>query len=239
VPIKVELHTHTSDDPQDYVPFTTAELIDRAATLGYQALAITLHDWQLDLTPFRPLAQARGLMLVPGVERTIEGKHVLLLNFTAAATAAVTSFDGLARLRRDEAGLVVAPHPFYPLGNSLGAVLDRAPGLFDALEINAMHAPGLDFNRRARRWAAANGRPLVGGGDVHRLAQLGSTYSLIECAPDAAAVCDAVRAGRVAVESQPLPWTRAVAIFGDILAAWVWTSARKYRSRRLENRRAV
>lgn len=222
------------------MPYSTVELIERAAALGYDALAITLHDRQLDLTPFQPLAARRGVTLIPGIERTIEGKHVLLLNFSARATAAITSFDGLARLREDEArGLVVAPHPFYPLGNSPGAVLDRRPSLFHAVEINAMHARGLDFNRRAWRWAEAHGLPVVGGGDVHRLGQLGHTYSLVDSTPDPAAVCDAVRAGRVEVRTRPLTWPRAAAIFGDIVAAWIWTSARNYTARRLENRRAV
>ncbi len=50
--LKVELHTHTADDPYDDVPHSTIELIDRAATLGYDALAVTLHDRQLDVRPF-------------------------------------------------------------------------------------------------------------------------------------------------------------------------------------------
>src|ERR1051325_656837 len=44
--LKVELHTHTSDDPVDRIPHTVTQLIDRAAFLGYHALAITLHERQ-------------------------------------------------------------------------------------------------------------------------------------------------------------------------------------------------
>ena len=50
--LKVDLHTHTSDDPVDDVPYSTYELIDRAAQLEYHALAITLHERQLGLQPF-------------------------------------------------------------------------------------------------------------------------------------------------------------------------------------------
>ena len=82
--LKVELHTHTADDPEDTIPHTTFELIDRAAALEYDALAITLHDHQLDLKPFARYAAERGITLIPGVERTIEGRHVLLLNFARA-----------------------------------------------------------------------------------------------------------------------------------------------------------
>src|SRR5471032_890508 len=110
--LKVELHAHTSDDPVDTIPHTTVELIDHAATLGYDALAITLHDHQLDLRELTPYAADRGIVLIPGVERTIEGRHVLLLNF-ARGTEDVRTFADLARLKKRVSGLVVAPHPFF------------------------------------------------------------------------------------------------------------------------------
>ena len=69
--LKVELHAHTSDDPVDRIPHTSRELIDRAADLGYHALAITLHERQLDIAPLRPYAADRGIVLIPGIERSI------------------------------------------------------------------------------------------------------------------------------------------------------------------------
>ena len=45
--LKADLHIHTGDDPVDRIPYSTLELIDRAAVLGYDVLAITLHDLQL------------------------------------------------------------------------------------------------------------------------------------------------------------------------------------------------
>ena len=91
--LKTELHAHTADDPIDRVPHSTIELIDRASALGYEALAITLHERQLDLQPFVAHAAERGVVLIPGVERTIEGRHVLLLNFRRGAED-VQTFDG-------------------------------------------------------------------------------------------------------------------------------------------------
>ena len=38
----------------------------------YDALAVTLHDRQLDLRPFTFYAKARGVTLIPGIEKTIE-----------------------------------------------------------------------------------------------------------------------------------------------------------------------
>src|SRR5580704_4271540 len=129
--LKVELHTHTSDDPVDSIPHTTLELIDRAAVLGYDALAITLHDRQLDLRRLTPYAADRGLVLIPGVERTIEGRHVLLLNFQQG-TDDVRTFGDLARLKSRQRALVIAPHPFFPASVCLRSDLERYADLFDA-----------------------------------------------------------------------------------------------------------
>ena len=227
--LKVEFHSHTSDDPVDRIPHTTTELIDRAADLGYDALAITLHDAQLDLSPWREHAAVRGLVLIPGIEKTIDGRHVLLLNFSSRV-AQVRSFDDVAALRREERGLVIAPHAFFPTSTCLGrALMERHADLFDAVELNAMFTREVDFNRAAARWARAHGKPIVGNGDVHRLRQLGTTWSLVDAAPNAGAICDAVRAGRVSVEARPLSWAAVVSIIGSLAAADV---ARAYYARK-------
>jgi predicted metal-dependent phosphoesterase TrpH len=214
--LKVELHTHTSDDPVDYIPHTVADLVDHAAKLGYQAVAITLHERQLDVTPFRSYAAERGIVLIPGLERSIEGRHVLLLNFRRGAED-VQTFEDLARLRRRERGLVVAPHPFFPARSCLGAQLDRHAAMFDAVERNAMFTSTLDFNARAERWAARHGKPVVGNCDVHRLRQLGPTYSLVDAEPDPEAICASIAAGRVTVESTPLTWFEAAATMTSLM----------------------
>jgi predicted metal-dependent phosphoesterase TrpH len=214
--LKVELHTHTADDPIDHIPHTAIELIDRAVALGYQALAITLHERQLDIRSLAPYAAERGLVLIPGIERTIEGRHVLLLNFRSGAED-VTTFAALAKLKSRDAGIVVAPHPFFPAPNCLWGKLDRHAELFDAVEWNAMFTRAMNFNRRAARWAADNGKPLVGNCDVHRLEQLGSTWSLVDAEPDVDAICDAIAAGRVELRMQPLSIATAIRIMTPML----------------------
>jgi predicted metal-dependent phosphoesterase TrpH len=229
--LKVELHTHTSDDPNDRIPYTSFELIDRAVALGFDALAITLHDKQLDLRPLTPYAAERGLVLIPGIERTIHGRHVLLLNFPSAA-ADVRSFEDLARLKSRARGLVVAPHPYFPTPECLRGYLEQHADLFDAVERNAMFTSTLDFNRRAERWAKRRGKPIVGNGDVHRLRQLGTTYSLVDAERDPGAICEAIAAGRVRVESRPLSWAAAAGIMASLLLS----GARQRPPDSLENR---
>jgi hypothetical protein len=219
--LKVELHAHSADDPLDAIPHTTAQLIERAAAMGYDALAVTLHDRQLNLAPYASLASDCGITLIPGIERTIEGRHVLLLNFKRGAEQ-VRTFEDLAALKRSEAGLVIAPHPFFPGGTCLGGgLLDRHADLFDAVEYNAMFTASLNFNRSAEQWARAHGKPMTGNGDIHRLGQLGTTYSLVDAEPHADAICEAIRRGRVQVDATPISWATAIGIMADLKIAQV------------------
>jgi predicted metal-dependent phosphoesterase TrpH len=216
--IKVELHAHTSDDPHDYIPHSARQLIDRAASLGYGGLAITLHDRQLDIRELLGYAASRGVVLIPGVERTISGKHVLLLNFGSQAEG-IDSFEALEAMKRTTAaGLVVAPHPFYPARSCLGRLLDTHAHLFDAVEFNAFYTPTINrFNNAAVRWARERGKAIVANADVHRLWQLGRTYSLVEAAPNADAICDAIRRGKVEIRTTPMSAWRAATYLSLLL----------------------
>ena len=216
--LKIELHAHTADDPLDRIQHSSRELIDRAAALGYDVLAITLHDRQLDPAPLSAYASERGILLIPGIERTIEGRHVLLLNFSRAAEG-VASFGDLRRLKAHERGLVVAPHPFFPTRSCLHGMMDRHADLFDAVERNAMFTRALDFNAPAERWASAHGKPMVGNCDVHRLYQLGTCYSLVDAPPAADEICEAIRNGQVTVHADPLSVVRAARTMADLTVA--------------------
>ena len=216
--LKVELHAHTSDDPEDRIGHSTWALIDRAAALRYDALAITLHDRQLDLAPFVSYASERGITLIPGIERAVEGRHVLLLNFPRGADA-VRSFADVAKLKRQFPGLVVVPHPFFPSRCCLLGRMNRHADLFDAVEHNAMFTALLNFNVRAKRWAHRHGVPMVGNGDVHLLEQLGTTYSLVDADRNPASICEAIAAGHVRVVSRPLPLLTAVRLATSVVAS--------------------
>jgi predicted metal-dependent phosphoesterase TrpH len=227
--LKVELHAHSSDDPQDAIPHTTAQLIDRAARLGYQALAITLHDRQLDVREYRSYAADRGITLIPGVERTIRGKHVLLLNFRRGAED-VNNFDELATLKVREPGLVIAAHPFFPGRSCLRGLVHRYADLFDAIEYNGMFTERINFNIPAEHWARTYDKPLVGNGDIHRLRQLGSTYSLVRAERDPDSICEAIRDNHVTMMAQPHSFLAATGVIAElmlsnVLPAGFWDEA--------------
>ena len=60
-----------------------------------------------------------------------------------------------------------------------------------------MRAPRAGPARTASRWSATPIRTIS--------AQLGRTYSLVDAPPDAAAICEAIRAGRVTLVTEPVP----------------------------------
>jgi predicted metal-dependent phosphoesterase TrpH len=214
--LKVDFHLHSAEDPADHIHHDAATLIDRAAAAGYGALAITLHDRQLDSPWIIDYAREQGIVLLPGIERTIEGKHVLLINFPRAAAESVFTFRDLAWLKSRASGIVIAPHPFFPGRSCLGRHLEAHAQLFDAVEWSYFWTRQFDFNSRAARWARAHGKPIVGNSDMHDLRQLGRTHSLVRADAHADAICAAVREGRVEVSTEPVPMIELALVLGGM-----------------------
>jgi predicted metal-dependent phosphoesterase TrpH len=215
--LKVDLHIHTSEDPFDIISYDARALVDRAAACGFDAIAVTLHDRQLMDSDLTSYARERGIVLIPGIERTIGRKHILLLNFPAARAEAVSSLDDVAVLKREHPeGLVIAPHPFFPGASPLRELMDAHAALFDAVEWSYFWTPLLNFNRAAEQWARTHGKPLVGNSDMHDIRQIGRTYSLVDASRDADAICGAIRQGRVEVVTSAAPVAELVLVFGGL-----------------------
>jgi predicted metal-dependent phosphoesterase TrpH len=202
--LKTDLHLHTSEDPVDIIAHNAYGLIDRAVELGFDAIALTLHDRQIADRRIADYARDRGLTLLPGVERTIEGRHVLLINFSNDVDQ-VHTFADLARLKSRGNGLVIAAHPFFPDKACLRSMLNLHADLFDAVEWSYFWTRGLNFNARAASWAVAHGKPVVGNSDLHDLRQLGRTCSYVYAERDADAICSAIRSGLVTLQTSPVP----------------------------------
>jgi predicted metal-dependent phosphoesterase TrpH len=213
--LKVDLHLHSSEDPVDVICHNAHQLIDRAAELGFDALALTLHDCDFRDAGLCAYARERGIVLIPGVERTIEGRHVLLLNFRER-TDRVRTFEDLAELRRTGHGLVIAAHPYFPDRSCLRWRLDRYAELFDAVEWSYFWTRALNFNAQAARFAAQHGKPLVASSDLHDLRQLGRTYSLVFADRDPDSICAAIREGRVSIQTSPVPKLELARVLGGM-----------------------
>jgi predicted metal-dependent phosphoesterase TrpH len=213
--LKADLHLHTREGER-FVEHDARGLIDRAAGLGFDVLSITDHDrltFDADLAAY---ARARGVLLIPGVEATIEGAHVLVYNLDVAP-ARLRTFADLRRLRGGD-WLVTAPHPYFPASFALQGRLVQEIDLFDAVELSHFYTRWIDFNRPAVRLAMETGLPLIGTSDSHLVRQLGTTYSVIDAEPTVASVLKAIRKGQIRVVSRPLTVREFATIAARMLA---------------------
>jgi predicted metal-dependent phosphoesterase TrpH len=179
--IKLDLHIHTLDDPKDALDYSAHQLLERARSLGFRVLAITLHDALFDRTEVFEDAARMGILLIPAAEMRLEGADVILLNVTADDIEALRNFDDLEKLRarRGQSMFTIAPHPFYVLGGSIGEKLVERIHCFDAIELCHFWTRLFNPNRRAAAVAAEFKKPLIATSDAHRLHAFGSHYTSI------------------------------------------------------------
>ncbi len=132
--LKADFHIHTSEDREDLVTYSATELIDMAADLGYSVLSITNHNLNIWTRWLSDYARERGIVLIPGMEATIEGRHVLLYNFDFA-NISINRLRDLYALK-DRNNMIIAPHPCYPSSVALRNLFRKHIRLFDAVELS-------------------------------------------------------------------------------------------------------
>jgi len=214
--IKIDLHIHTLDDPKDAVDYSAHQLLERARTLGFRVLAITLHDAVFGRQEVFADAAAMGILLIPAAEMRLHGADVIMLNVTAEEMAELKSFDDLRRLRaqRGDSIFTIAPHPFYQFGGSIGSRLFREIDCFDAIEFCHFHIGLFNPNRRAQRVASRFNKPLIATSDAHRLHAFGRHYTSIP--KPSALTAENVFA---ALRSGPLRLTSPACSLTDLMSA--------------------
>jgi hypothetical protein len=202
--IKVDLHMHSGEDPEDGLRYPATALVDKAAELGFGAIAVTLHGRVFEDERVFEYARQKGLLLVRAVEWSIGGRDVLLYNITQREAERLKTFDDLRAFKRErgEDLLIVAAHPFYPKGHSLGREFERNIDLFEAVEYAQIHLSWFDgFNQRAVRIAQKHGKPVIANSDAHNVWMFGRHYTLVDAEPTVPSIFRAIREGRVECHS--------------------------------------
>ena len=214
--VKIDLHIHTLDDPKDAVDYSAHQLLERARSLGFGVLAITLHDAVFDRKEVFADAATMGILLIPAAEMRLCGADVIVLNVTSEEVAQLKNFDDLRWLRakRGSSVFTIAPHPFYVLGGSIGARLFTEIDCFDAIELCHFHIGLFNPNRQAKRVASQFGKPLIATSDAHRLHAFGQHYTSIPMPP--ALTVENVFA---ALRNGPLRLTSPPCSFADLASA--------------------
>ena len=231
--IKIDLHIHTLDDPKDAIDYSAHQLLERARSLGFRVLAITLHDAVFDRQEVFADAPAMGILLIPAAEVRLCGADVIILNVTGEEIAALKNFDDLRRLRalRGNSIFTIAPHPFYVFGSSIGSRLLAEIDCFDAIEFCHFHKGLFNPNQRAKRVAARFGKPLIATSDAHRLHAFGRHYTSIPAPPELTieSVLTSLRAGPLKLTSPPCSFVDLVSAIYFVLLAHPFRRRRKRR----------
>ncbi len=232
--IKVDLHIHTLDDPKDAVDYSAHQLLERARSLGFRVLAITLHDAVFDRPEVFADATAMGILLIPAAEVRLCGADVIVLNVSAEEVAGLKNFHDLRQLRtrRGASIFTIAPHPFYIFGGSIGLRLLEEIDCFDAIEICHFHMGLFNPNRRAKKVALRFGKPLIATSDAHRLHAFGRHYTSI---PRASAltvenVFSALRIGRIRLTSPPCSFADLVSAIYFVFLAHPFRRRQRHRA---------
>lgn len=180
------------------------EAIDYAVGLGFDVLAHTCHHKVIKNDSYKAYAEQRGVLLIEGVELTIENSHVLILN----AKNDIERVSSLKELRdyrhKNPQILIVAPHPYY-FFFSLGKKLEKNADLFDAIEWSWFYTKCFNFpNKKAERVSKKLNIPLLATSDTHIPNVLEKSFAKVEAEEKSVeAVIKAIKNGAITNVSAP------------------------------------
>ncbi len=177
--VGINLHLHTNDDPRDKIRYSFTEALDESLKNGIKITAITCHDKFIDYQEYKDEAAKRGMLLIPGIEKTIKNFHVLILN----CDKKIEEVDTLEKLREYKISnpkiLIIAPHPFVFIA-SIGNKLIKNHDIFDAIELTWFYSESYNTNKKAMKVANLFNLPFIASSDAHVLNMINICYSEIE-----------------------------------------------------------
>jgi hypothetical protein len=198
--LKAQLHVHCKEDPQDNIDYSAKEVIDEAARNNFDVLSFTCHDKVIHTKELEEYAKRKKILLIPGIERTIEGKHVLIYNITSKEIENIKTFQDLKKLKNK---LIIAPHPFHYLPACLKDKIIKYD-VFDAWEFSFFYTKLFNPNKKILKLAKKYNKPIVGTSDVHFIEDLNQTFTLIDADKNINSIFNAIKSNKIKVISSPL-----------------------------------
>ncbi len=215
--LKADFHSHTKEDRNEgnNITYSAEELIEHYSKLNYDVIAITNHDNVLYNKKLADFAKKKGILLIPGVEATIEKRHVLVLNTLKVPR----SFKELEKVK-DKNNAVIVPHAFYPRYKcfSVKKVL-RHKELFDGFEYSHFYCGRYSnfFNNKMMNLVEKLNKPVIGTSDAHILEQIGYTYTQVDSKKDKDSVISAIKDNKIKLVSKPIPLSVLIKVFARML----------------------
>lgn len=206
---RADLHMHTTASDGTASP---REVLDYVAELGtLNVIAITDHDiMDASLWAYEQRGQY-PFDIVPGMEVTSKGGHVLALWVTKPIAKGMSLADTTAAIHA-QGGLAILAHPFEVLVSPQACMrYVQHPEVLledgiDALEIHNAGSPTPGNNWLAGRTAAKLGITITGNSDAHTLSAIGCGMTHFQ-GRTAADLRRALESGETAVEGRSWPIT--------------------------------
>jgi predicted metal-dependent phosphoesterase TrpH len=176
---------------------TIEEINARCRGLALDGYAICDHD-SIDAIA-EAKASADGLVIVPGLEVSAKGAHILCIDPIEVVPSGLSIVETVERINAQGATAVLA-HP-YALPRSFVKFREAECAGFDAIEVaNAAQTPYGLVEGWNRRLAERLNLPQTGGSDSHIPETFGRAYTVVDSASrDIRDVIDAIRKGRTNV----------------------------------------
>jgi len=205
--LSVELHTHSalSYDGRDPIEL----ILEQAAAVGLDGIAITDHD-EIDASlEAVDLAPEYGLIGIPGIEISSKDGHILGMGVEEAIPPGLPFGETLERIR-EQGGIAIVPHPFQESRHGVMARISHDElATADAIEVYNSRLLTGRANRQAERFARSHGLPMTAGSDAHISEMVGQAVTRVETNtdnPDANAILSAIADGQTSVEGKRTPW---------------------------------
>ena len=194
--LKIDFHVHTVLSKHSLLGRlkmadglnTPAEMVKAAAKKGLDGIAITDHNILFDSYLAKKLTAKYHIAVLPGIELKFNKKDVIIIGIKRVPK--VNSLPALQEEVHRQGGILIAPHPYDPLGRGY-----KAFNCFDAIEVvNAFKPYGyaklLEAAERLKKAA-------VCGSDAHYAHHLGWAYCLADAEPNLKSIITAVKERKV------------------------------------------
>jgi predicted metal-dependent phosphoesterase TrpH len=197
--LKIDLHTHSSASPDGGItPEEYAEALEKG-NLDY--IAVTDHN---TIEMAEHLHATHGSAIIIGEEITCqEGELVglFLKHAVKPGHSALVAAEEIAR----QGGLVYLPHPFETVRKGLPMeTLETIAKLVDIVEVHNGRAVFQNRGPQAHTWARLHRKPVAASSDAHGYKGLGTTYSVINQAPNAQNLPELLLKAHYTVKRPPL-----------------------------------